>query len=349
LLFHLFSSSFLTSEQAVISTEMSAGCAEIVRSILRPYTENWTETDVDYAEMFLDFVHASPTESERQLYDMSEQIIARGNEVLDDLALYGDGPREAAVQALREGSDSEKVDCAHTMEPYIRRIKEAYSVSKNIQQVLPKLLWELCSGPLPPLEQLESRQALLRQFTTLVVFAMRFDEMKVRNPSMINHFSIYRRLTSTINALSHSQDIKMDNDVTWFLATANSMTDVLYKTTESFIYESAMLPKENTIDTLYTIVRLSCAILSSPSSSPLSMDTRLFVQRVLVGCVLLFDSVHPQGSFSRESIIDMRSIINVLSKDENHKKQLLHPLLIQVNQTKKAPVSPKVRQMLQSV
>lgn len=39
------------------------------------------------------------------------------------------------LQALREGSDEEKVRCALTMEPYIRRIKEAYAVSKNIQQV----------------------------------------------------------------------------------------------------------------------------------------------------------------------------------------------------------------------
>ncbi|GMT14644.1 hypothetical protein PFISCL1PPCAC_5941, partial [Pristionchus fissidentatus] len=331
------------------NTKMSAGCAEIVRSMLRPNTENWTETDVDYGDMFLDFVHTPPSDQEKLLYDLSQQIIMRGNEVLDDLALYGEGPREAAVQALREGSDQEKKECALTMEPYIRRIKEAFAVSKNIQQVLPKLLWELCCGPLPPIEQLESRQALLRQFTTLVVFAMRFDEMKVRNPSMINHFSIYRRLTSTIESLNTAQDIQMDNDVTWFLATANSMTDVLYKTTESFIYESEILPKENTIDTLYTIVRLSCSILSSPSSSPLSIETRLFIQRVLVGCVLLFDSVHPQGSFSRDSIIDMRSIINVLSKDEQHKKQLLHPLVIQVNQIRKSPVSPKVRQMLQSV
>ncbi len=63
-------------------------------------------------------------------------------------------------------------------------------------QLVPLLLWELCSGPLPPAEQLESRQALAKQFAQLLDFVLRFDELKMSTPALQNDFSFYRRVMS---------------------------------------------------------------------------------------------------------------------------------------------------------
>ncbi len=58
------------------------------------------------------------------------------------------------------------------------------------------LLWELCCGPLPPLEQLEARQALAKQLAHILDFVLRFDELKMKAPAMQNDFSFYRRTMS---------------------------------------------------------------------------------------------------------------------------------------------------------
>ncbi len=57
-------------------------------------------------------------------------------------------------------------------------------------------MWELCRGPLPPLEQLEARQALAKQFAHILDFVLRFDELKMKTPAMQNDFSYYRRTMS---------------------------------------------------------------------------------------------------------------------------------------------------------
>jgi len=54
------------------------------------------------------------------------------------------------------------------------------------------LLWELCSGPLPPAEHIESAQALCKQFAHLIDFVFHFDAIKMNTPSLQNDFSFYK-------------------------------------------------------------------------------------------------------------------------------------------------------------
>ena len=67
-------------------------------------------------------------------------------------------------------------------------------------QAIPELLWDLCGGPVPALEQLQSKQALTKQFAHIIDFAMQFDEIKFFTPASQNDFAYYRRMLSTGNA-----------------------------------------------------------------------------------------------------------------------------------------------------
>ena len=58
--------------------------------------------------------------------------------------------------------------------------------------MLPSLLWELCSGPLPPAEQIDSAQALCKQLARLIDFVFRFDSLKMNTPAIQNDFSFFR-------------------------------------------------------------------------------------------------------------------------------------------------------------
>ena len=58
--------------------------------------------------------------------------------------------------------------------------------------MVPNLLWELCSGPLPPAEQIDSTQALCKQLARIVDFVLRFDALKMITPALQNDFSFYR-------------------------------------------------------------------------------------------------------------------------------------------------------------
>ena len=48
-----------------------------------------------------------------------------------------------------------------------------------IDRIVPRILYELCSGPMTPAVHLETQQALVKQFADILEFVLKFDEMKV--------------------------------------------------------------------------------------------------------------------------------------------------------------------------
>ena len=46
-------------------------------------------------------------------------------------------------------------------------------------RIVPRILFELCSGPMTPAVHLETQQALVKQFADILEFVLKFDEMKV--------------------------------------------------------------------------------------------------------------------------------------------------------------------------
>jgi hypothetical protein len=47
------------------------------------------------------------------------------------------------------------------------------------ESIVPKILQQLTSGPLSPTENLETQQALVKQFAEILHFTLKFDELKV--------------------------------------------------------------------------------------------------------------------------------------------------------------------------
>ena len=47
------------------------------------------------------------------------------------------------------------------------------------EAIVPKILFQLCSGPMAPTQHLETQQALVKQFAEILEFVLKFDEHKV--------------------------------------------------------------------------------------------------------------------------------------------------------------------------
>ncbi|ETN80759.1 hypothetical protein NECAME_08965 [Necator americanus] len=168
-------------------------CGEVVRSILRSHCDG-SETDIDYVELFLDFENAVPRDDERYLFDLSEKIINQCTEVLSDVKSYGKGATEEIRQSLQNPHDLSLRDVTvNVVEDCVARIRCYFELSLRIEKLVPELLWDLCSGPLPPEDQLDRKQSLARQFARLIDFILDFDAVKMCTPALQNDFSHYRR------------------------------------------------------------------------------------------------------------------------------------------------------------
>lgn len=287
-------------------------CGEVVRSVLRSHCDG--HGPLNYVEVFLDFENAVPTDAERHLYELSEKVLIRANEILSDVRAYGKGATDEIRFSLQNPSDDLAQDRAvDIVSAFVARIKTYFDLSQRIEKLVPQLLWDLCSGPLPPEEQLDSSQALTRQLARLVDFVLDFDSVKMCTPALQNDFSFYRRIIGR-NGLD-SDSIELANSISLFLAAPTPMLSSLSSASLAFVKAHPNLPLGNTTDTLATIVSV-CRYMVDREEAATRLDhaARLFCVRVMVGCLILFDHIDEQGAFVRESPIYLKGVINVIKQ-----------------------------------
>jgi hypothetical protein len=117
-----------------------------------------------------------------------------------------------------------------------------------------------------PREHLETQQALVKQLAEILDFVLKFDDLKMTNPSIQNDFSYYRRTVSRLRIANQENSIFTENNVSisnevankmsLFYANATPMLKVLSDATSNFVKHNKQLPIENTTETLGTMAKV---------------------------------------------------------------------------------------------
>lgn len=275
-------------------------------------------------DIFLDFENATPTESEKEVFDVVHSVLDVAPQILQELQGY-QGAGEEIRQAISNALNEELQEVAwKAVVPLVGKLKTFYEFALELEAVLPQLLYALCSGPETPIEHLERQQALAKQFAEILHFTLKFDDLKMTNPSIQNDFSYYRRTLSRrkmANADDDSEGIQVTNEManrmSLFYAYPTPLLKILSDATSKFVTENKSLPIENTTDCLSTLANLCRTMIENPnfSSKVANEETHLFCLRVMVGLIILYDHVHPVGAFAKTSNIDIKASIKVL-KDQ---------------------------------
>ncbi|PWA27543.1 hypothetical protein CCH79_00000241, partial [Gambusia affinis] len=307
----------------------------------------------NYPHFFLDFENAQPTEGERKVWNQVNSVLQDSENILTGLQGYKGAGLEIR-DAIQNPNDMSLQERAwNSVCPLVIKLKTFYSFSLRLEEALKSLLKSLTCPPLTPTQHLERQQALAKQFAEILHFTLRFDELKVhytqrpthshphikapcvltedcldvlaqmRIPAIQNDFSYYRRTISRNRINNMNLDIEnevnneMANRMSLFYAEATPMLKTLSTATTNFVSENKTLPLENTTDCLSTMASVCKVMLETPeySSRFSSKDTLLFCMRVMVGVIILYDHVHPNGAFTKSSKIDMKGCIKVL-KDQ---------------------------------
>jgi len=305
----------------------------VVRYVLGSPTPHKLHEIYNDVDVFLDFENCFPKESERDLFHRLEQVVDSTSSVINDLMDYGSGASEEVRSALQNPHDqSIQFRSFEIVQAYAKRISIYYKLAKQIEEILPDLLLGLCSGPLPPAEQIEQTQALCKQFARLIDFIFRFDFWKMSTNALQNDFSFYRRVISMgemgINGKNPVIPLEEANSISLFLANATPMLNVIVNTTNLFAENHPDLPITNTTETLVAVVYICRRMLECKQfNERLTPEGKMFFLRVMIGSLILFDHIDPDGAFSRNSSIDIKSIVDVVKQNGNEEaEQLMNAL-----------------------
>ncbi|KAL3994862.1 hypothetical protein ACH3XW_23470 [Acanthocheilonema viteae] len=290
-----------------------SSCAEVVRSVLLASCDG-SRTNLPDVNIFLDFDHAVPSESELQIFTLAEKILEQADVLLEDVKHYSAGASAEIRIAIQQPNNKDAQRGAlDILSRLVIQIRAYYELSQRIEQIVPLLLWDLCSGPLPPAEQLDTLQATCRQFARLIDFALSFDAVKMCTPALQNDFSFYRRAMSRESDGQFAIPLELANTISLFLASPTPMLSALITATTNFVATNGDLPVSNTTDTLATVVQVCRFMVEKEENwERLSDQNCSFTMRVMVGAIILYDHIDNTGAFCKESPIDIRSIVELI-------------------------------------
>ncbi|XP_053596824.1 CYFIP-related Rac1 interactor B [Microplitis demolitor] len=276
-------------------------------------------------DVFLDFENAQPSENERDTFEAVQRVLKNSESILEEIQCY-----KGAGKEIREAISVPTQECQRkaylTVVPLVAKLKRFYEFSLELERVVPEILGQLCSGNLSPMQHLETQQALVKQFAEILEFVFKFDEHKMKTPAIQNDFSYYRRTLTKAKDNPENELIvgnELANRMSLFYAHATPMLHVLSHATITFLMEREDIPRENITETLGTMAKVCLRMLEN--SNLLAQfqreETQLFVLRVMVGLVILYDHVHPQGVFFKGSNVDVKGCVKLLKDQPSCKSE----------------------------
>lgn len=286
--------------------------------------------DDAYDKIFVDFEKAEPREEEKEVWDKTQAVLLKGQSILKELQNYT-GATDHIRQAIMNPKNEELQEKAwQAVSREVNKLKEFYEFSLQLEEVVNDLLKELCCGTQTARQHLETQQALFKQFAEILDFVLRFDDLKMTNPSIQNDFSYYRRTqsrTKMANESTNSPDDteencvvtkEMANRMSLFYAEAMPMLKTVSESTTKFVSAHKEMEINTTPECLSTMADICRVMIECPDlrSRFQSEENTLFCLRVMVAVIVLYDHVHPLGAFVKSSGIDIKSSIKVLQEQE---------------------------------
>jgi len=268
-------------------------------------------------DSFLDFENAQPSEEERAAFDKVALTLSHAPSILTELQSYK-GAGDVIRKAISNPSQPEtQAEAWKVIIPLVQRLKDFYEFSKDLQRCEKELLAALTCEPMSPLQHLESKQALAKQFAEILHFTLKFDDLKMNNPAIQNDLSYFRRTMSRRGKnmpvgvdyeLGKSITTEVANEMSLFYADHTPMLKALTEGAISFVEEKkSSVESDRTDEVLSTMAQICKVMLENPDDSRFQMglDSISFCVGVMVGLIILYDHVHKEGAFAKGSKIDV--------------------------------------------
>lgn len=285
------------------------------------------------ANIFVDFENAQPTAEEKDLYAHVEEVLRKGPELLQTLRTYT-GQGAAISKAISNPGKETEDEAWRAVLPQVAILKEFFEYSVVLEETLPKILHSLCSGD--PIKNLETKQAITKQFAELLHFVLLYDDLKMTTPAIQNDFSYYRRTLSRMKMSDNASGMddlvvrdELANKMSLFYAYPTPMLNSVTNATTNFVASNESIPSENVTSCLATMAAVCHNAVYNPefSAKYSKPETSIFCLRVMVGLIILFDHLHPSGAFYKGSPINIKSCIKLIQNNGNeHKDGLLNAL-----------------------
>jgi hypothetical protein len=271
----------------------------------------------DDSKVFLDFDNCQPTAAQAALHSEVGQTVNRFPTIIHSIDTYA-GCAAAIQKALNTPSQESEEAAFQAVAKNVLVIKEFYTVSEALSQVLPRLLTDLMAPPAAASSSKDAEKAVehhmsdkaacVKQIGLILDFALKFDGIKMMKSQIQNDFSYYRRSMGKRDFSELCVSSEDANFISLFLAASSPMVEMLKK-----CVKTASDQNEGVLLVLAAFANICCSMVAN-NSSKLSLDTQGFCLRAAAGAIVIFDLVDPNGgAFRKKSPINIKRCCQILT------------------------------------
>jgi len=291
-------------------------------------------------QIFLDFENENLDfndlrEDERDLAVKIEEKLKSSQELLTFLGEYGSGGRKFIVEASANVTDLELQNKAwEKVVPMIANLQKLKKMTELLNQEVPEILDNLWGRK-------ESRQSteivnvlknnifFVLQLGKILDYNMRFDALKMNAPSIPNDISYVKRQI-TIRAKKKMSTLEEDYegvlrpealaDMSKYYIEPTPALKNMIEIIQKFFDDGTS--KNEPLDLLVSFSKVCTKILDSDFKGKYQrFGTVGMLCRIMVATTLVYDHLHSQGVFVKDSPISIKLVVDILEEEAGLKRK----------------------------
>lgn len=245
---------------------------------------------------------------EPKVHTESNEILLRCTEQLSVVKSYT-SPKDIIVKALSSPSDLDvQREALQGVSSNVAHIKQFYVLAKDLGPMMKTLLCQINSE-----DKLLDCEALARRFAKMAIFALEFDQGKMKNAEIQNDFSFFKRTLAKFSSPS-DEDYGTGIDK----ETMMSLSLFLPKTSPMLSHVASIL-KDDQDKAACASALASIANVSSEMVKFKRVDDEESVfeyLKLITSAVILYDLVAARGAFAAGTQVKIKQCIQVLVDSE---------------------------------
>ncbi|KAI8148379.1 hypothetical protein BJV82DRAFT_591917 [Fennellomyces sp. T-0311] len=297
--------------------------------------------DAIVPDLGFDIENAKPSPEESELYNqLAALLVQPAPTLLGSLKQYrpaSDLIRDAIASPTPDNEDK----AWDAVLPTVDMLRDFYEYASEIEENIPRLLGVLCQGDVT--KNLERHQGLTRLFADILDFVFEFDHLKMRNPTLQNDFSYYRRMLqrgrygrSTDENVSDLRNAMLEDDqanrISLFIAYPTPMLKRLIDTSTEFVTKNRL---QKSVSDCLAVLWSTCFHTVNKKGALKSQqlpEGSTFFLKVMVVSIILYDHIDSHGAFTKNSPINIKHSVKIIqnvhvpSTDESSTSNLMSAL-----------------------
>jgi len=281
--------------------------------------------------VFLDFENENLDfsvldDSEKVLAEKIESKLKTAYQLLEFLQNYGAGGRQIIKEASAKINDNTvQTEAWNSLVPMVASLLKLKKMTDSLNEEVPEILskmWgqKVSRESLALIDIFRKNMFLVVQLGKILDYAMRFDALKMNAPTIPNDISYVKRQNTIRTKRNCNNDNPENREVLathnleqlsmYYILPTPALKNIIDTVTNFFRNDNS---KETSLDLIVSFGNICIKILSSDLKSNYQrFGTIGMIQRMMVASSLLYDHLHPDGVFVKESPINIRAVVDIL-------------------------------------